>query len=610
MDSPSKAIGVVLQVCGDEENRIEETLKSLQSQQLGVGYSLDVILWYTDCSNKNANFIPHGYGFRVIKSACTFLRSVKSSLSFVMQCELIILCKAGVILHSNCIDAILRKSIVYDNSPLSAIGIRLYPNAPLQSGANLCKGVHWKAYDNVKEDRAVHCLTTDLCCFSVEVLRRVATLDDSQNVGSVPDGTWISFLIGYYLNSTIWKIKCANLSCIPNSFLDCPMPLSFYNYICKLNWPKGICNPYNRTYKEETPCLCVTPEMLWKQGFGGINMSIEPASETDLKAAAAYGVKVIRVGAVCDAKDLNFLLDPSSKTEHDDKHHLLSVLPRLKQAIQKANSVGLKVILTMSDLPGCPFYLHKTSSFWSSPAHRLRAAHFWGVLAEALVSIKSSIMGYDLINEPYTPDDQRVGYFDNVSFAYKAELHHFYSTSLQEIRKHDKETMVIVKSTYFASPRAVDILSPLPDLNVAYSVHIYGPPQLTNPRKFQCFKGLSLSYPGVVPKWTNYINDKVMIDFQYLYTLLETVHNWQVKHNIPANHILIAEFGTSRELSGSQQFLTDLVTLFNKFKWSWLLFSFRDEEWDAMDYELGPDINNMLDRTADPLFLSVAKHFY
>ena len=609
MDSPSKAIGIVLQIVKDEGN-IEETLRSLQSYQLDAGYSLNIILWCTNCSKIYADSNRHILGLRVIQSGYTFLSSLKSSLNFVMQFKLVILCKAGVNL-ANCIDTILQKNIEYgDEVPLSAMGIRLFPHKPLQSGEKLREGVHWKGYDHEKEDRAVHCLTTDLCSFSVEVLKRIATLDFDINIDSAFDGMWISFVIGYYLNLTVWKIKCAEVNYIPNLCYNDSIPLPFYNHICKLNWPKGICNPYYRTSKRETTFLQISPEILWKQGFGGINMSIEPASEIDFKAAVAYGVKVIRVGAVCDAKDLNFLLDPASKDEHDDKHHLLLVLPRLKRAIQRATSAGLKVILTMSDLPGCPFCLYADSSFWSSPAHRIRAARFWGVLAEGLVSMKSCIMGYDLINEPYTPKDQDAGYFDDIPFAYKAELQHFYKTALEEIRKHDKDTTVIVTSTYYASPRAIDMLTPLPDSNVAYSVHIYGPPQLTYPRKFQFFKSLSLSYPGTVPKWKKRISDKVEINFQYLYTLLQTVHEWQRKNNIPTHQVLIAEFGASRELPGSQQFLTDLVTIFNMFKWNWLLFSFRDEEWDAMDYELGSDMDNMLDRKADPLFLSVAEYFH
>jgi len=610
MDVLTNGIGVVLQSIGDEK-AIEVTYNSLRSQKICTSPSLDIILW---CINSSSKFAETKTSFRVVKTNCTFLSDLKSSLSQIMNLKYVIICKAGVIFHPNCVDTILQKKNKYgDEAPLSAMGIRLFPHELLQPGEMLREGVHWKAYDHKTEDRAVHFLTTDLCFFSVDLLKQIRKLDFNIPLNTVSESLWISFLVGYFLNLTVWKIKCAEIDCLPKITSDA-IPQEFYTHICKEKWPKYIYNPYYWLHNENKAVFSQsTPDLMWENGFGGINMSIEPASETDFKAVAAYGVKVIRVGAMNDSKDTSFLLDPSSKNSQGDRDHLLVVLPRLKMAIKRANSEGLKVILTMSDLPGCPFYSSLSSTnicFWTSARNRLRAAHFWGVLAENLIDIKSSIMGYDLINEPYTPIDQNSGYFDHLSTEYKDELYHFYTTALQEIRKYDKDTMVIITTTYFASPRTIDMLTPLPDSNVAYSVHFYGPPQLTYPRRFDCFKSLSLSYPGSVPKWKKNVSEKVEINLQYLYSQLEVVYKWQVKHNIPAKRVLVGEFGICREVNGSQQFLTDLVDIFTEFKWNWLLFSFRDEEWDAMDYELGPDLKNMLDRRAHSLFLCVAEHFH
>jgi len=614
MGEPERAIiGVVLQSAGDIK-ATEATLTSLINQQKRDLPTLDIILWCINYPTEKLYYVKSSIddytNIHVVQSKHTFLSSLKSSRDLIKQFNIIVLCKAGVIFRPKWIDTLLQKRGRYgDESVLSVFGVRLFPHEALYHSETLREGIHWKVYGSTREDRAVHFLTTDLCLFSVDVLKKMITLDFDIPSDIVSDGAWISFLIGYHLNLTIWKIKCAEVDYIPSISCDA-FPQTFYAHITKINWPKNICNPYCRFRKENLVVSQSTPELLWKHGFGGVNMPIEPACETDFKAAAAYGINVIRVGAVCDSKDLNFLLDPTSKNELDDRDHLLRVLPRLKKAIQKAGSDGLKVILTMSDLPGCPFYSSANSPFWVSPAHRLRAACFWGVLAKGLVDINSSIMGYDLINEPYTPKDQNAGYFDEIPTEYKEELYHFYLSALEEIRRYDKDTMVIITTTYFASPRAIDMLTPLKDSNVSYSVHFYGPPQLTNPRKFECFKNLSLSYPGFVPKWKKNTNEKVEINFQYLHSQFEAVYKWQINHNIPANRILIGEFGTSREIIGSQQFLTDLVTIFTKFNWHWLLFSFRDEEWDAMDYELGPDMNNMLDRQEHPLFLCVAKHFH
>ena len=87
------------------------------------------------------------------------------------------------------------------------------------------------------------------------------------------------------------------------------------------------------------------------------------------------------------------------------------------------------------------------------------------------------------------------------------------------------------------------------------------------------------------------------------------VRQWQLQHGVPSNRILVAEFGICRTVCGAKQYLTDLIEIFQEFGWSWLLFSFRDEEWDALDYELGTDSMNMLTRSPSDLFMSVAQHF-
>ena len=611
-DVASVPLGVVIQTIQDDKN-VSKTYESLLRQEHLTGYKLDVILWCINCSSQYIDLHRDQSGVQIAQSDGTFLSNLRSSLNIVRHCKFIFICHSGVVFESTCVKSFMHKVYEYgEETSLSVIGLRLFPHQPaIQFEEEFREGVHWKMYDHTKEDRAVTCLTTDICCFSTKTLMLLAAL----NVWPVPEAedVWISFLIGHHLKLPIWKIKCEEISNIHSTFK--PIPLTFYAEICKADWPKNICKPYYSLTKfhEGRNFASMSPALLWEKGFGGVNMPAEPASEVDFAAAAAYGVRVIRIGALCDARDLSFLIDLTSNDTQSDKQHLLSVIPRLKKTIQKAALVGLKIIVTMTDLPGCPFRSSKNSmsSFWISSSYRIRAAKFWGVLAECLLDVKTLIMGYDLINEPYTPEDQDVGYFDDIPTGYKEELSHFYNLALEEIRKQDKDTMVIVKSTWFASPRTIDMLKPLPDSNVVYSVHVYVPPQLTFPRKFKCFQSLSILYPGSVPKWKSNIHEQVNIDFNYLHNLLsETVHKWQLKHSIPSSRILISEFGICREVSGSQQYLTDLVRIFTEFKWSWLLFSFRDEEWDAMDYELGTNIDNMLERTSNELLLCVADHFH
>jgi len=217
-------------------------------------------------------------------------------------------------------------------------------------------------------------------------------------------------------------------------------------------------------------------------------------------------------------------------------------------------------------------------------------------------------MGYDLINEPYTSDDKEADYFDEMPMTHLEELHQFQLDAVKEIRKYDKDTMVVVKGTWYASPRAIKSLKPLPDPHVAYAFHMYASPLLTLPAKHAT--GITFTYPGPVRRWAKCRWETVELNRQSLLNLLHnTVRQWQLQHGVPSTRILVAEFGICRTVLGAKQYLTDLVEIFQEFGWSWLLFSFRDEEWDAMDYELGTDYRNMLNRFPSDLFMSVAQYF-
>jgi hypothetical protein len=46
-----------------------------------------------------------------------------------------------------------------------------------------------------------------------------------------------------------------------------------------------------------------------------------------------------------------------------------------------------------------------------------------------------------------------------------------------------------------------------------------------------------------------------------------------------------------------------------EFHWSWVAFAFRDAEWDAMNYELGADLHDMLPGKTSEFFARLKSHF-
>lgn len=68
---------------------------------------------------------------------------------------------------------------------------------------------------------------------------------------------------------------------------------------------------------------------------------------------------------------------------------------------------------------------------------------------------------------------------------------------------------------------------------------------------------------------------------------LQPVIEWQKKNRVPASRIIAGEFGCNRLVSGCEQYLSDLVDIFDEHGWHWSFYSFREDTWPGMDYELG-----------------------
>jgi hypothetical protein len=76
--------------------------------------------------------------------------------------------------------------------------------------------------------------------------------------------------------------------------------------------------------------------------------------------------------------------------------------------------------------------------------------------------------------------------------------------------------------------------------------------------------------------------DKAALE-KYLYPVLE----WQIRNGIPSNRIFVGEFGVFRTNSGAEKYLRDVLEIFKQTKWHWAFYSFREDTWAGMDYELG-----------------------
>ena len=237
-------------------------------------------------------------------------------------------------------------------------------------------------------------------------------------------------------------------------------------------------------------------ERMLGPGFGGINMFSE-ADEADFASAREAGITVVRFGAVGDAQDFRYLMDAEGEHSVVCEH----TINRLAAGIQRAADHGIKVIIALGHVPGRIFAQEAEQydfRLWCSPEYGERFAALWGTLARNLRHFEN-VVGYDLLNEPFTPDDIAQGYFDEMPSTYVGTLNELYRKAIPAIREWDSETPIILELTYWASPRTLKFLQTYDDERIVYSFHMYAPPAYTMRGLNRC----RFAYPGPVRNWPN-----------------------------------------------------------------------------------------------------------
>jgi glycosyltransferase involved in cell wall biosynthesis len=555
---------------------------------------------------------------KVIHSTENFYCVIRLAMASLIRSGLILICDDDVKPLPSYISTFVNKSEEYGTeSVLCCRGHVFKPHTlneerPEQFWTNY---EHLKFYDETKTDRQVHFLHADNCLIPKELMQKALSYPIERYEYWLIDDYWLSFVFSHVLKIPIWKIKADDILTFTKCADDPKIALyhnpkvteqriNFYIYHMRKGWPFPVATRRVWGRKEissasgekgRTEC--------WVGGFGGVNM-FSAAPEADFERAAKAGVTVVRFGAVGDAQDFRYLIDESGMETVLTEE----ALTRLADGIRRAGDCGMRVIIAPNHAPGRIFSIQAENydfRLWSSPACADRFVEMWGELSKYLRCF-DNVVGYDLLNEPFTPDDISPGYFDEMSEIYVDALNSLYDRTIRAIRNADSVTPIILESTYWASPRTLKFLRTYDDPGIVYSFHMYAPPVYT----MRWLNSGRFAYPGPVPNWPDSVHGGIKYwNKETLRAFLAEVKSWQESKNIPNGNIFVGEVGVTREAEGAQRYLVDLLDLFDEFGWNWAIYAFRDEEWDAMDYELGPDINSMFPTESNELFARLRTYF-
>lgn len=335
----------------------------------------------------------------------------------------------------------------------------------------------------------------------------------------------------------------------------------------------------------------------WNQQKRGTNFFNEVETSQRFQDAKKIGIEVVRLVFSKWNTDRpgfkvgDFLfgsLDKSTGVVVED-------MDRLKATLDEANRNGIKIVLSTLSLPGARWKQQNGNKLdlrlWQDKNFHESAASFWKEVASHLKD-HPAIVGYNIINEPY-PEKAPPRFLDWYTENYEAwygrikgsasDLNLFYERIVSAIREVDSVTPIILDSGFYATPWAFKYLRALKDTNVIYSFHMYEPYAFTNYENEGKYQ-----YPGEIPIGEELTESKKW-DRKQLSDFLLPIREWQKKWSIPSSRIFMGEFGVCRRNAGGDSYLKHLISIFQNEGWHWAFYSFREDTWTGMDYELGTD---------------------
>lgn len=362
----------------------------------------------------------------------------------------------------------------------------------------------------------------------------------------------------------------------------------------------------------------------WETQKKGTNFFNRNPARARFESAAELGVEFIRlVPDKWASSGRDFLIGNADQYAGIPPQDLA----RLDEVLRMAGESGHKVVLSMLSLPGARWRQNNADKddgrLWEDQEFLAQAERFWKELATHLAG-RPEIVAYNPLNEPHP--ERSAGVEDPGSEEFAAwvkaqqdsthDLNRFYGRIVSAIRAADPETPILLDGYGFASPDGLSFIEPLDQPGILYAFHFYDPWNFTTKR----INNGRFSYPNRMP--VNWEGETKVWTIDDLRSRMQVVRTWAERHGIPASQIVAAEFGCNREVEGAAVYLSDLVTVLNENGWHWAFYSYREDVWTGMDYELGTrpywrDIDAILERgempqrpwKSNPLFEVLRREF-
>jgi endoglucanase len=324
----------------------------------------------------------------------------------------------------------------------------------------------------------------------------------------------------------------------------------------------------------------------WDQQQRGANCFNHVMREQWFADASAAGIHLVRLApSSWKGEGRDFLLGNADEFKGIPE----ADLQQLKQALDWADRYKVKVVIVPLSRPGLRWSQHNNDQvddrLWKDFRYHEQSAAFWKELATELRG-HPAVAGYNLINEPQVEralgvdgSEAKQKAFRQTKRGTPADLNLLYGRIIKAIREVDPATPIILDASNYGAIDGLGFLETSADPAILYAVHIYDPWFYSTWRKNEG----KLKYGE---QMTIY-GETFRLDRKWIEARLQVVADWASRNKVPASRIFVGEIGCDRRCPGAEEYLRDVVAGVNVRQWHWAFYSYREDGWDGMDYELG-----------------------
>ncbi len=292
-------------------------------------------------------------------------------------------------------------------------------------------------------------------------------------------------------------------------------------------------------------------------------LSLTEITANDIRYFASININAVEMILMVRSTAKRYNLSPDKALEKN-----MQWADRLLDECKKQNITG---ILTIGEIPIDPKLgiTQISPEFWNDPKRYEEAVEIAGIISNHFKNRGKELGAYEFFSEPVIVSQDGKSKLPEV-------WPHLMKEIIKKIREVDQERYIIVTPGIWGMPEGYKNFQPLDDQHIIYDAHVYIPHQYTH----QGLEGIpfGIKYPGIIGfrYWNKKeLEDSIspLIEFQNKYKKL----------------VWIGEFSAVRWAPGGDDYVRDLIDVFDSHGWGWSYFCYNSYHgWN-------PDYDNVLD---------------